>query len=152
MEDSPKTQTEWLKLAAISAIDLVPGGKALKLLKGAAGKVAMKKMEKQLLKEARKAARRVGKVANGVANTSGLVKRSVFNSLDPAIKKKVAAAIENGIVAPTGKQGIIKLTATEAAQTGYQYKVKILGKGGNIRIYGNLQENGHIFFDKIMGH
>jgi hypothetical protein len=61
VEDSPKTQTEWLKLAAISAIDLVPGGKALKLLKGAAGKVAMKKMEKQLLKEARKAARRMGK-------------------------------------------------------------------------------------------
>jgi hypothetical protein len=63
VEDSPKTQTEWLKLAAISAIDLVPGGKALKLLKGAAGKVAMKKIEKQLLKEAKKAAKQIKKVA-----------------------------------------------------------------------------------------
>ncbi|GGH32942.1 hypothetical protein FAZ19_23475 [Sphingobacterium alkalisoli] len=80
------------------------------------------------------------------------VKRSVFNSLDPTIQKKVAAAIEKGIVAPTGQQGIIKLTATEAAQTGYQYKVKILGKGSDMRIYGNPKENGHIFFDKIMGH
>lgn len=72
--------------------------------------------------------------------------------LDPAIQKKVAAAIEKGIVAPTGQQGIIKLTTTEAAQTGYQYKIKILGKGGDIRIYGNPQANGHIVFDKIMGH
>jgi hypothetical protein len=55
-------------------------------------------------------------------------------------------------VAPTGKQGIIKLTATEAAETGYQYKIKILDKGGDIRIYGNAQENGHILFDKIMRH
>ncbi len=90
--------------------------------------------------------------AKVLAKTSGWVKRSVFNSLDPAIQKKVAAAIENGIVAPTGKQGIIKLTATEAAQTGYTYKIKILGKGGDIRIYGNAQKNGHIFFDKVMGH
>ncbi len=85
-------------------------------------------------------------------NTSGWVKRSEFNSLDPSIQKKVADAIKNGIVAPTGKQGIIRLTATEAAQTGYQYKIKILGKGGDIRIYGNAMENGHIVFDKIMGH
>jgi RHS repeat-associated protein len=60
-----------------------------------------------------------------VAKVSGWVKKSVFKSLDPSIQKKVAAAIEKGIVAPTGKQGIIKLTASEAAQTGYQYKVKI---------------------------
>ena len=91
-------------------------------------------------------------VSEEVVKTSGWVKRSVFNSLDPVIQKKVAAAIEKGIVAPTGRQGIIKLTATEAAQTGYQYKIKILGKGGDIRIYGNPLENGHIFFDKIMGH
>jgi RHS repeat-associated protein len=87
-----------------------------------------------------------------VGNPSGWVKRSVFNSLDPAIQKKVAAAIEKGVVAPTGKQGIIKLTASEAAETGYQYKIKILGKGGDTRIYGNPMKNGHIMFDKIMGH
>lgn len=86
------------------------------------------------------------------AKVSGWVKKSVFKSLDPSIQKKVAAAIEKGIVAPTGKQGIIKLTASEAAQTGYQYKIKILGKGGDTRIYGNALENGHILFEKRMGH
>lgn len=89
---------------------------------------------------------------NKPAKTSGWVKPSVFNSLDAALQKKVAAAIEKGLVAPTGQQGIIKLTATEVKETGYQYKVKILGKGGDIRIYGNPLPNGHIYFDKIGGH
>ncbi|MGN6493886.1 MAG: DUF6443 domain-containing protein [Agriterribacter sp.] len=83
---------------------------------------------------------------------SGWVKRAVFNELDPAIQRKVSAAIKNGIVAPIGKQGIIKLTALEVETTGYLYKIKILGKGGDIRIYGNPLKNGHILFDKISGH
>jgi hypothetical protein len=86
------------------------------------------------------------------AKTSGWVKPSVFNSLDGSIQKKVAAAIQKGIVGAENQQGIIKLTATEATKTGYQYKVKILGKGGDIRIYGNRMANGHIYFDKIGGH
>lgn len=72
--------------------------------------------------------------------------------LDKVIKSKVANAIKNGIVAPKDSQGIIKLTATEAKSTGYQYKLKILGKGGDIRIYGNPNKNGHIVFDKIGKH
>jgi hypothetical protein len=87
-----------------------------------------------------------------VKKTSGWVTRKVFAGLDPAIQKKVAAAIEKGIVGPTGEQGIIKLTTSEAASTGYAYKIKILGKGGDLRIYGNMNENGHIVFDKVMGH
>ena len=95
----------------------------------------------------------VGKgVTQAGTKVSGWVERSVFKSLDGVIQKKVAAAIEKGIVAPTGQQGIIRLTATEAAQTGYSYKVKILGIGGDIRIYGNPLENGHIFFTKVIGH
>jgi RHS repeat-associated protein len=84
--------------------------------------------------------------------TSGWVVRKVFNTLDPAIQRKITAAIKNGIVSPKGQQGIIKLTATEAKATGYSYKVKILGKGGDLRIYGNMNESGHIVFDKVMGH
>lgn len=79
-------------------------------------------------------------------------KRSVFESLDPAVQKKVADAVKKGIVAPTGNSGIIKLTASEAQATGYTHKVKILGKGGDLRIYGNEEKNGHIVFDKVMGH
>ncbi|KMQ67508.1 hypothetical protein ACM39_13815 [Chryseobacterium sp. FH2] len=95
---------------------------------------------------------KIGNIAKmGVGkNTSGWVISKVFNSLDTSIQAKIKNAISKGIVAPTGQQEIIKLTATEAAQTGYQYKVKILGKGGDIRIYGN--PNGHIVFEKVMGH
>lgn len=88
---------------------------------------------------------------NKPAKTSGWVKPSVFNSLDGAIQKKVAAAIRNGIVRAENRQGIIRLTATESASTGYLNKVIILGKGGDIRIYGNPMSNGHIYFDKIGG-
>ena len=97
---------------------------------------------------------KIGNVAKmGVGKSaSGWVISKVFNSLDPAIQTKIKNAISKGIVAPTGQQGIIKLTATEAAQTGYQYKIKILGKGGDIRIYGNPNANGHIVFEKVMGH
>jgi hypothetical protein len=84
--------------------------------------------------------------------TSGWVKRSIFESLDPAIQKKVVAALKNGIVAPTGKQGIIKLTATEAAETGFTHKIKILGKGGDLRIFGKQGSNGHILFEKLARH
>ncbi|MEY8759948.1 RHS repeat domain-containing protein [Chryseobacterium tongliaoense] len=73
---------------------------------------------------------KIGNIAKmGVGkSTSGWVISKVFNSLDTAIQTKIKNAISKGIVAPTGQQGIIKLTATEAAQTGYQYKIKILGK------------------------
>ncbi|GAB3909936.1 DUF6443 domain-containing protein [Mucilaginibacter boryungensis] len=91
--------------------------------------------------------------AGGEASkVSGWVKKKVFNSLDEAIQKKIIAAVGKGVVAPTAQQGIVRLTATEAAETGYKFKIKILGKGGDIRIYGNPMENGHILFDKIMRH
>lgn len=97
---------------------------------------------------------KIGNIAKmGVGkSTSGWVISKVFNSLDTSIQAKIKNAISKGIVAPTGQQGIIKLTATEAAQTGYQYKIKLLGKGGDIRIYGNPNANGHIVFEKVMGH
>ncbi|RYD97758.1 MAG: RHS repeat-associated core domain-containing protein [Sphingobacteriales bacterium] len=83
---------------------------------------------------------------------SGWIKRSIYKSLDPSIQKKMVSAIEKGIVAPTGSQGIIRLTQTEAVTTGFTHKIKILGKGGDIRIYGNQSENGHIFFEFIKRH
>lgn len=80
----------------------------------------------------------------------GWVVSKVFNSLDSSIQTKVKNAISNRVVAPPGSQGIIKLTASEAKSTGYTYRIKILGKGGDIRIYGNANGNGHIVFDKVM--
>ena len=89
---------------------------------------------------------------NRVVKTSGWVIRKVFNKLSSATKDKVAKAISKGIVAPTNSTGIIKLTATEIQATGYTYKIKILGHGGDLRIYGNPDANGHIIFDYIDGH
>ncbi|WP_143056695.1 hypothetical protein [Chitinophaga sp. YR573] len=74
------------------------------------------------------------------------------NSLDGSIQKKIAAAIQKAIVGGENQIGIIRLTETEAAKTGYQYKEKILGKGEDIRMYGNPMSNGHIYFDKVTGH
>ena len=93
-----------------------------------------------------------GKALKNLHKTSGWVKKSIFNSLDPVIQKKVIKAIGKGIVSPVDNSGIVKLTATEAKATGYAYKIKILGKGGDIRIYGNANAKGHIFFEKISGH
>ncbi|WP_123890135.1 hypothetical protein [Chryseobacterium indoltheticum] len=93
-----------------------------------------------------------GKALKNLHKTSGWVKKSIFNSLDPVIQKKVIKAIDKGIVSPVNNSGIVKLTATEAKATGYAYKIKILGKGGDIRIYGNANAKGHIFFEKISGH
>ena len=64
----------------------------------------------------------------------------------------MADAIKKGIVAPTGNSDIIKFIATEAKAPGCTYKVKILGNGGNLIIYRNQQRNGHIVFNKVMGH
>lgn len=45
----------------------------------------------------------------------------------------------------------MRLTASEAKATGFTHKLKMKGaKSEDLRIYGNA--NGHIFFEKAMGH
>ena len=86
------------------------------------------------------------------AKSSGWIIRSIFSKLPKSTKAKLMSAINNGIVSPKGRQGIIKLTATEAKATSYTHKLKILGKGGDLRIYGTMGKNGHIIFSKVMRH
>ncbi|MFV8344428.1 hypothetical protein [Flavobacterium sp. XS2P39] len=85
---------------------------------------------------------------------SGWIARKLYSSLDPAIASKFVGAIGKGIVSPTGKQGIIRLTASEASAVGagYTHKIKILGKGGDLRLYGKQLPNGHFVFDKLLRH
>ena len=94
------------------------------------------------------------RVVPSAAKTTGWISRNVYSKLDPAIRTKFVQAIGKGVVAPTGKQGIVKLTASEAQSLGskYSYKLKILGKGGDLRIYGNQLDNGHFVFSHITGH
>ena len=34
-------------------------------------------------------------------------------------------------------------------RNGYNYELKILGKGGNARAYGNIDSNGKLLFDSF---
>jgi len=72
---------------------------------------------------------------------------------EKTVQKDIARAVAKGIVAPDGKSGIIRLTASESKATGFTHKLKMKGaKSGDLRIYGNANSNGHIFFEKAMGH
>ncbi|PIT56275.1 hypothetical protein BHC49_04740 [Snodgrassella alvi] len=91
--------------------------------------------------------------AKNVNKPSSWISRKIWNKLDPSLKKKFQSAQGKGIIPPKDNQGIIKLQTTEPlAKSGYSHKLKILGKGGDIRIYGKQQSNGHIIFDKLEGH
>ncbi len=96
----------------------------------------------------------VGGPAKTVATkTSGWIARSIFKKLDKSVQKRMINAIKKGIVAPTNNSGIIKLTASQAKKyPGYTHKLKILGKGSDIRIYGTQGKNGHFFFNKVGKH
>lgn len=85
---------------------------------------------------------------------TGWIVRKTFNSLSPAVKKQLVKAIQKGIVAPKGANGVVKLTASQAKEfPGYTHKLKILSKeGGDIRVLEKMQNNGHIIYDKIIRH
>ncbi|MBV6644934.1 MAG: hypothetical protein KI790_05775 [Cyclobacteriaceae bacterium] len=88
-----------------------------------------------------------------VRGPSSWIARGVFKQLDKSIQKKFVNAMNKGMVSPKGQQGIIKLSPTEdLAKQGYTHKLKILGKGGDLRIYGKQLDNGHIVFDRLTGH
>jgi len=94
----------------------------------------------------------IGGPINAEAESSGWIASKIFKKLDRNIQKKMIRAMKKGIVNPKNNSGIVKLTATEAKATGYTHKLKILGKGGDIRIYGTQSKNGHFFFNKIGKH
>lgn len=58
---------------------------------------------------------------SGEIKATGWITRKVYNSLDPTIASKFSAAISKGVVASTGRQGIIKLTASEISGVGGGY-------------------------------
>ncbi|MGG5577563.1 hypothetical protein ACPDHL_09500 [Myroides sp. C15-4] len=95
----------------------------------------------------------MGKASIATKSVTGWVKRSVYQSFDKTVQKDIARAVAKGIVAPKGNSGIIKLTASEAQSTGYTYKLKMMGeKSKDLRIYGNANANGHIYFETPMTH
>jgi RHS repeat-associated protein len=84
---------------------------------------------------------------------SGWIARKEFQILSPALQKKFIAALKKGIVGPKGETGVVIIDSTEELyKAGYRFKIKILGVGGDTRIYGKAMENGHVLFDFLTGH
>jgi hypothetical protein len=73
------------------------------------------------------------------------------------MQDRIKHAISNGLVAPTAKNGIIKLTKTEIAVLekkgwiGYTHKLKI---NADLRTYGSAVPNNpnDILFTNVKGH
>jgi hypothetical protein len=64
----------------------------------------------------------------------------------PNYVDKFNKAMEKGVVPPKGQSGIVP-----SELPGYQYKLKILGEGGNYRIHGRV-EGDRIIWDKVTDH
>ena len=86
--EMPEAQGEWLRLAAETALDFIPGGKAMKALKGGAYKLGIKKLEKQILREGRKMAK-IKKATQGVLQKGG-------HTLQKSTLKKLGLTKEQG--------------------------------------------------------
>jgi RHS repeat-associated protein len=96
----------------------------------------------------------LGTVTKSGSAASGWIAKKIFRNLSPTLQKKFIAAMRKGIVGGGQRDtGIVKIDRTEKLfQSGYTHKIKILGHGGDFRIYGKQLENGHFVFDLIEGH
>jgi hypothetical protein len=82
------------------------------------------------------------------------IKRSTFREIKETLGKpgidKFVNAMKKGVVPPKGTNGI-KSFSGEGVNIGgklYKYEIKIKGKMGDYRIFGNPDtESGHIIFD-----
>ena len=106
----PETQGEWLRLAAETALDFIPGGKAMKALKGGAYKLGIKKLEKQLLREGRKMAKMKRLPVGGRRNPMSSVAKNTPTVIGGT--KFTSHALDQmqarGITSPTAVLDVIK--------------------------------------------
>ncbi|WP_337193169.1 polymorphic toxin-type HINT domain-containing protein [Deinococcus xianganensis] len=83
----------------------------------------------------------------------GWIKKDLYSELSKTLDKDVLKKFEDGLSSFTSGQGgtgIKKLSGggVKIGGTTYEYELKILGKGGGGRIYGNLNENGQVIFER----
>ncbi|MCP3143635.1 eCIS core domain-containing protein [Pyxidicoccus xibeiensis] len=69
-----------------------------------------------------------------------------FLADQPTLRPKFENAMQKGVVPPKGQTGIVP-----SELEGYQYKIKILGQGGDYRIHGKVSGDT-IIFDKVTTH
>ena len=105
--ERPETLQDYAKLAAETALDFLPGGKALKAFKGAAAKLGIKKLEKQLLKQAQKKAKQLKKAQKAI-DVKFLDKKELARRLNVDLEKvhKAKRKILNEFSEALNKRGI----------------------------------------------
>jgi hypothetical protein len=69
-----------------------------------------------------------------------------FLAEQPTLRSKFENAMQKGLVLPKGQNGIVP-----SELEGYQYKIKVLGQGGDFRIHGKVSGD-RIIFDKVTTH
>lgn len=69
-----------------------------------------------------------------------------FLAEQPTLRSKFENAMQKGLVSPKGQNGMVP-----SELGGYQYKIKILGQGGDFRIHGKVSGD-RIIFDKVTTH
>jgi len=69
-----------------------------------------------------------------------------FLAEQPTLRSKFENAMQKGLVTPKGQNGIVPSELER-----YQYKIKILGQGGDFRIHGKVSGD-RIIFDKVTTH
>lgn len=90
------------------------------------------------------------------ANGNGFKKARITERLSQkfvkqpkSIKRKFLDAMKKGLVSDKGESGIKRMPE----DPDYQFKVKVLGKGGDIRFLGNVEKNsGDLVFSKVATH
>ncbi len=78
-----------------------------------------------------------------------------INRVSPELAKRFSEVMNRGImVGPKGQQGIVEIAKTEKFYSqGYRYKLKVLGKFGDYRVYGRVDpKTGRIIYDKFGKH
>jgi RHS repeat-associated protein len=89
---------------------------------------------------------------------NGWIQRDVYQEMQKSLGKEAAKkfsdAMKKGYVNSSKKDNGIKKLSGKGEKIGnkyYQYEIKIVGKYGNARVYGNYDEKtGHIIFTKFV--
>ncbi|OJW68941.1 MAG: hypothetical protein BGO68_01805 [Candidatus Amoebophilus sp. 36-38] len=134
--DKPQNLEECLKLAASTVLDFIPGGKAMKLFKSAAVKLGIKKVEKQLLKEAKKAAHRIGRMLilakKLKLNINSPVAKQLLDNLDMTVEVFVSKFRKSSIKEVLPGE-FLNMTIEEALKSGNTTVRKLLMQGRFIK-------------------
>lgn len=94
-------------------------------------------------------------LVHNYSETKSWIKHDTYNEMVNKCGKSAAdkfvSSMKKGIVSEKGENGIKYLKGDiKRGNTTYHYEIKILGKLGDWRIFGNYDEaSGHIIFDKF---